>query len=220
MQLFDLSTGNQCATYKGHDGLVRSLAFMPDGQRLVSAGIDKTIQSWVVRTGRQDREPAVSLSLPSATNCLAVAPDGMVLAFSISPPDVPPAVAQDDLFHSTDQTSRWIRLSMGHADGRGDRILKDSRHAILALAFSPDGRILASAGGNHEGHGEAKVWDVSTGDLLADLKGHRRIVECLSFSPDGKTLVTAGGWANGPGEVKLWDLSPFATGWRPPRPDR
>ena len=97
---------------------------------------------------------------------------------------------------------------------------RTARHAILALAFSPDGRILASAGGDHEGQGEAKLWDVSSGDLLADLKGHRRTVECLSFSPDGKTLVTAGGWANGPGEVKLWDLSPFATGWRPPRPDR
>jgi WD40 repeat protein len=218
IRLLDLSTGRQQAEYRLHSGLVRSLTFTRDGRTLIFACYDKTIRFCDVRSGRNAREPISSLR--SVPNCLAIAPNGRMLAFPATPPDIEPQIRPEDSLYPVDETARWIMLPSGQGAGRPGLLLDSSLYAIRALAFSPNGWILASAGGEHEGQGEAKLRDVASGELLADLKGHRRTVECLSFSPDGKTLVTAGGWMNGPGEVKLWDLGPLATGWRPPKPDR
>jgi roadblock/LC7 domain-containing protein len=57
-----------------------------------------------------------------------------------------------------------------------------------AVAFSPDGKRLASSSNDTA----VQLWDVATGKQLAALKGHENIVMALAFSPDGKTLATAG----------------------------
>jgi WD40 repeat protein len=91
------------------------------------------------------------------------------------------------------------------------------------LAFSPDGRTLASAGAASdpegrgevklwaEGPGEVKLWDVATGKNTATLKGHAGKVWGVAFSPDGKTLASGGGRSGnawpGTGELKLWDVA-------------
>jgi len=73
--------------------------------------------------------------------------------------------------------------------------------AIWSLAFSPDGRTLAS--GSHRG--EVKLWDVATAQELFSLVGHTGAVLCAAFSPDGNTLATAGASADGRrGEIKFW----------------
>jgi WD40 repeat protein len=86
------------------------------------------------------------------------------------------------------------------------------------LAFSPDGKALASAQGGSDlrGPGAVKLWDLATGRVTATLKGHAGMVWNVAFSPDGKTLASAGGRdANEPGpgphlgtaELKLWDVA-------------
>lgn len=59
---------------------------------------------------------------------------------------------------------------------------------VLTLAFSPDGRRLASGGSDD---GTAHVWDLDSGRDLLTLVGHREPVESVAFSPDGGTLATA-----------------------------
>ena len=64
---------------------------------------------------------------------------------------------------------------------------------VVALAFSPDSKLLATGGGAPTEDGEIKVFDVPTGKLVIDIKnGHSDTVFGVCFSPDGKMLATCG----------------------------
>ena len=103
--------------------------------------------------------------------------------------------------------------------------LRRAMGSVASLAFSPNGRLLATCGGSFAdfsetfdgilrmglratGPGRLKVWDVQAGTLMHDLVGHNNQAYAVAFSPDGRLLASAGRWmrdrdrGNG---VILWD---------------
>ena len=114
---------------------------------------------------------------------------------------------------------------IGRADPRGWEwhYLKRLCHADLftlrghsawvnGVAYSPDGRLIASAGGNHYESGvpgEVVLWDAATGQLVRSLPGLELAAYGVAFSPDGRRLAVAEGDRNDPkvpGVISIWDV--------------
>jgi WD40 repeat protein len=105
----------------------------------------------------------------------------------------------------------------------GRPLLKFEAHRgpVFDVAFSPDGRTIATAGADRS----AKLWDAATGRLLHTLGGHPFEVNGVAFSPDGRWVATASGSrytplaglrleAIPPGEVAVWDTATGRNVWR------
>jgi WD40 repeat protein/serine/threonine protein kinase len=81
-----------------------------------------------------------------------------------------------------------------------DQLTLANHHALMrCVTFSPDGRLLATAGDDST----ARIWDASTGGQLHVLSGHSDGVNSVAFAPDGKTLATGGGDQT----VRLWNVA-------------
>jgi WD40 repeat protein len=103
--------------------------------------------------------------------------------------------------------------------GRQRRLSQEPWDDVKALAFSPDGRMLATGGIDRENvvtnagvHRRVQLWEVSTGRKIMTLSGHERTVTATAFAPGGHILVTADGGDNfssprpGPQTIRFWDV--------------
>jgi RNA polymerase sigma factor (sigma-70 family) len=88
----------------------------------------------------------------------------------------------------------------GHAPATSDALLRVPGNVpVMSVAFSPDGRVLASGdGGRH-----VRLWQVATGNELTSIVAHQDEVSTVAFSPDGQVLASAGYDHT----VRLWDAA-------------
>src|SRR5438477_12934997 len=93
-----------------------------------------------------------------------------------------------------------VQISSANADKLQQTAnAQDAKSAILCLAFSPNGNILASG----EVDKKIRLWDAAAGKQIAVLEGHARQIAALTFSPDGETLYSA----SYDKTIRLWDVA-------------
>ena len=185
-------TGQQAA----HSSVVTSVVFSPDGLTLASGSWDGTIKLWDVRNGRLKLKRTLRGDWDEV-EAIAYTPDGRAIAGLGTGFD-------GALFGAV---TLWAG---GEAPGR--ELIRASGK-LDAIAFSRDGRTLATASGDSR---TVMLWDVATGRKLASLEGHQDPIWSIAFSPDGRTLAAASGRVPAMsessevepmGEIRIWDLT-------------
>jgi WD40 repeat protein len=183
IRLWDVATGRQLHRLPGVPRWDHQVTFSPDGQ-LVAASALGSVTVWTAATGERALR---FLAHSDDVSCLAFAPGGKLLATADSP-----ASKASDL-HKTFFVRLW-----DVAEGVEVRRLAGHSAAVSDLAFSPDGRLLASCS-PAEGKLNVLVWDLGTGKLHSRSQaGGKEAV----FSPDARVLAVRQGEA-----VRLWDVA-------------
>ncbi len=220
-RLWDVGTGQERATFSGHDQAVMSVMFSPDGKTLATAGLDATLRLWDPET---IRSKAVFRGHTNGIISAAFAPDGQTLATAsldrtVKLWDATPERERDTLFRGPEFGASALAfsgdsrvLAVGSADGmtrlwdvatsRPIGLLEGTLQAsVLAVAIAPDGRSLVTGCNDHR----VRVWDLKTRRLLNTVEGHHDAVACAAFSPDGAILATG----SEDHTVILWDVPTF-----------
>ena len=172
-------------TLSGPGGAIKSVSFSPDGKTLLSAVLGSKIRLWDPQTGALKRTLGEQ---ESGIRCAVFSPDGQVIASG----RVQGAGECDGGHRGSGEVQLWDGPT-----GMLKQTLGPHGKWVRCLAFSPDGKTLASGA---EGDPTVKLWDVRTGKVKRTLE-HRFRVTSVAFSPDGRTLVSVGGDQTG----RLWD---------------
>ncbi|CAK0839519.1 unnamed protein product [Prorocentrum cordatum] len=162
-KIWHAESGQCLRTLEGHDGLVWSAVFSPDGLEVLTASQDGTARIWHAESGQ----------------CLHTLEGHHDRVYS--------AVFSPDGLHvltaSGDRTAKiW------HAgSGQCLRTLEGHRGGVVSAVFSPDGLEVLTASED----GTARIWHAESGQCLHTLEGHHDRVNSAVFSPDGLEVLTA-----------------------------
>jgi WD40 repeat protein len=243
LKLWDAATGKELKTLEGHQNLVLCAAFSPDGQTIASGGADNTAKLWtktsVRNLGHGNLVDALAFN-PAGRLLATGSHDGTVRIWDVakaqqmrqinahvqpSPQPVYSVTWSPDgkqiLSGSYDATMKlWdaasgnmVRLFKAY---KAKEFEKGHRDGIFGVAFSPDGKLLASGSTDHS----IKLWRSSDAAVIRDFvnpslkpaplwppPSHPGWIYSLHFSQGGTRLVSAGTAPRNQGYLAVWNVA-------------
>ncbi len=232
IQLWDFHTGQLQTTFEGHVRGVTSIAFSPNGEMLVSGDFEGVMRLWDIGSGQHKRIPTPH----NIVSDVVFSPDGRTIMswrsgdyrlWDVKTGKIKAKLEGTDGIRKIDFSpdgqllvgaNDW-EIRLWNADTGKIKMrfkVKKPRWRTI-LAFTPDGKTLASVGVNND---KVRLWDLHAGQLNKTLTGKPkhvkkiqveensviffelsgRRVDSMAFSPDGQTLAVSSR-----SEIQLWD---------------
>jgi WD40 repeat protein len=183
--IWNAATAKSWAVLEGHKEVVGCVAFSPDGKTLGFRKYDRTIILW---DPLQRRQLGTLAGHGDSVMGVGFLPDGATLVSG----------ALDKTVRFWDLSTRTLRKT----------IKLDSQ--VMAIASSPDARLLAAGYGERKYPGTVRIWTLKDGRERITLKAHKNLITSVAFSPDSRILAT-GSYDK---TAKLWEATtgkPLAT---------
>jgi WD40 repeat protein len=194
----------------GHPNLVDSVAFSPDGSKLATGCHDGHVRVFDVAKGDAVKDINAHVTpMPASVYCVAWSPDGKNLVSGSLDKTLKLWEAASGKMLVEFKAYKEKAFEKGHMDG------------VYCLAFSPDGKFLASGGGDKA----IKLWNVADGSVVREFANpslkppplpgavappplaHPGYVYGVRFTPDGRFLVSAGGAPQNKGSLEVWNVA-------------
>jgi WD40 repeat protein/tetratricopeptide (TPR) repeat protein len=217
VQLWDADTGAPLLDVApSHHGWLNRVAFSPDGRYLATASGDGSARVWDAATGAPFGKPLVTnhravIVVPTrggkqAITICGVDPNYVLLVWDVARGTPLWTFRGERLGTALSPDGELVAITdvLGNVRVRELTSGKDRVHNLKhtywarAVAFSPDGRLLATGGGDQR----ARLWDVAAGREVRALP-HEGQVRALAFSPDGQRLATDTHF----GQARVWDVA-------------
>jgi WD40 repeat protein len=194
-RVWDVTTGKEISNLQ-QEGFIYALVFSPDGTTLATTSRDGTVRVWPFAKNQLGK----ALRHEGAVKAVAFSPDGKFLA----------TAGEDETARLWELPEGKLLYTLKHpklsceqlADPEealcGQPYQAGALPAVESVAFSPDGRYLATATLD----AVARVWDTASGKELWN-QPQSSLIRTLAFTPDGKGVVIA----NGEREASIWEVT-------------